>query len=284
MREHEGQSYLTIGEVAEQLGVSPQTLRVWEAKGLVVPGRSAGGHRLYGDEHLHRARQVVELRQRHGWNPAAILASLGRGDREEAGATSPWRGDTIRRARRDRGLTLRDAAARIGVSPSFLSSVERGEVGVTTQFVARVADAFLMPMSGMASFRAQGPFVVRRDERASGTLVGGVVWEELVLPGHTLEPALLTVPPGGDSGGPYARPGETFVFVLAGALVFTLGEERVELEEGDSLVVPAQTHYAWSNPGGRPARAFFVEPVPAQAWSEGAAARAVARSRRSAAS
>ncbi|ADB54017.1 MerR family transcriptional regulator [Conexibacter woesei] len=280
MREHDGQSYLTIGEVAEQLGVSPQTLRVWEAKELVVPDRSAGGHRLYGEQHVRRARQVVELRQRHGWNPAAILDSLGRGDRVESGETSPWRGDTIRRARRDRGLTLREAAARIGVSASFLSSVERGEVGVTTQFVARVADAFLMPMSGMASFRAQGPFVVRSDERASGTLVGGVVWEELVLPGHALEPALLTVPPARDSGGAYARPGETFVFVLAGALVFTLGDEQVRLDEGDALVVPAQTLYAWSNPGARPARAFFVEQVPSQAWSEGAAARAVARTRR----
>jgi transcriptional regulator with XRE-family HTH domain len=280
MREHDGTRYLTIGEVAEEIGVSPQTLRVWEAKELVVPDRSAGGHRLYAEEHVQRARQVVELRQRHGWNPAAILTSLGRSGSGGEGEAAPRNGDTIRRARRDRGLTVREAAARIGVSPAHLSAVERGEVEPTTQFVARVADAFLMPMSGMASFRAQGPLVVRSGERASGRFAGGVVWEELVLPGHALEPALLTVPPGEGSGGAYARPGETFAFVLAGTLVFALDDGEVELEEGDALMIPPQVSYAWVNRGEETVRAFLVEHVSAQAWSEGPAARAVARSRR----
>ncbi len=273
------QPYRRIGDLAAELGVSPQTLRVWEAQGLVVPDRSERGQRLYTEAHVQRARQVAELRRRDGWNPAAIRAALAGGG--AGAATKPrWNGTTIRRARRDHGLTVKEAAARIGVSPTFLSSLERGETGASTNIVARIADAFGMPMSGLANFRARDPRVVRRDERARAPFAGGVLWEELALPGHELEPALLTVPAGEGSGGSYERPGETFAFVLAGRLRFQVADAEIVVDDGDSIIVPSKTAYAWENPGPEPARALVVERVAPRAWDEPAAAKAVARSRR----
>ncbi|HEV7771934.1 MAG TPA: MerR family transcriptional regulator [Conexibacter sp.] len=269
---------MTIGEVAAELSVSAQTLRVWESQDLLVPERSKGGQRLYSEAQVERARHVAELRRRHGWNPAAIRASLS--SRSGANGTKPrWNGAAIRHARRDRGLTVREAAARIGVSPSFLSSIERGETGVSTHIVARIADAFLTPMSGLAHFRARDPMVVRSDERARGVLSGDVVWEELVLPGHDIEPALLTVPPGESSGGAYARPNETFAFVIAGSLRFVIDSREVCLEQGDAIIVPERTLYAWDNPGDVPTSALLVEPVAPQAWSSEPTAKAVERAR-----
>ncbi|MDH6233758.1 DNA-binding transcriptional MerR regulator/quercetin dioxygenase-like cupin family protein [Mesorhizobium soli] len=267
MREEGGSRFRTVGEVATECGISAQTLRVWEAQGLVVPERSAGGHRLYSEEHVQRVHQIVELRRRHGWNPASIRTSLA-DTRDPGHGTRQWDGSTIRRARGDRGLTVRQAAERIGISPAFLSSIERGETGVSTAIISRIADAFLIPMSAMANFRATHPNVVRKDERARGIMSGQVIWEELALPGHNLEPALLTVPPGESSGGRYTRPGETFAFLLAGCLDFVVDEQAIKLEQGDSIILPKNTPHSWENSGDVPAQAIWVEQIADGAWAQ----------------
>src|SRR5947209_3097887 len=127
MRQAEGQEVFTIGEVAAAVGVSHQTLRVWEAKSLLSPSRSAGGQRRYSRETLERARQIAQLRRDTGWNPAAIATALaGRPDTARASGP-PRHGADLRRARRARGLTLKELADRIDVSSGTLSALERGE-------------------------------------------------------------------------------------------------------------------------------------------------------------
>jgi DNA-binding transcriptional MerR regulator len=55
---------LTIGEAAARTGWSPRMLRYLEQAGLVVPGRSRGGYRLYGLRELNRLRGLRDLRRR----------------------------------------------------------------------------------------------------------------------------------------------------------------------------------------------------------------------------
>jgi DNA-binding transcriptional MerR regulator/quercetin dioxygenase-like cupin family protein len=275
------QDFFTIGAVAEAVGVSAQTLRQWEAQGLLEPDRTAGGQRRYSSRHVERARQVAEMRRRYGWNTAAIRTSLAADSAN--GAKHTWKGNRFRRARRERGLSLKDAAGRIGISPAYLSSLERGEGEPSSQIVARIADAYLIPMSGLAEFRASGPVVVRADERARGVLDAGVTWEELVLPGHALEPALLIVPPGQGSGGAYSRPGETFAFMLEGALEFTLEHEELTVGPGDAITLEPRMSFAWKNAGEIEARALWVEQLRPDAWeASSAAAQIVRRARRGA--
>jgi len=52
---------LTINEAAETTGWSPRMLRYVERVGLVAPGRSGGGYRLYGAAELQRLRTLREL-------------------------------------------------------------------------------------------------------------------------------------------------------------------------------------------------------------------------------
>lgn len=46
---------------AELAGLHPQTLRLYERKGLIGPARSDGGNRRYGDADLARMRRIGEL-------------------------------------------------------------------------------------------------------------------------------------------------------------------------------------------------------------------------------
>ena len=53
-------SLFSIGEVARQTGVNPVTLRAWQRRyGLVVPQRTAKGHRLYTEQDVAQIRQIL---------------------------------------------------------------------------------------------------------------------------------------------------------------------------------------------------------------------------------
>lgn len=54
---------LLVGELAARLGVRPSALRVWEAAGLLLPGRDTDGYRRFGAADVRDARLVAMLRQ-----------------------------------------------------------------------------------------------------------------------------------------------------------------------------------------------------------------------------
>lgn len=53
---------LNASEAAKRLGVSIKALRLYEERGLVTPGRSAAGYRVYGPDDMVRAAEIVALR------------------------------------------------------------------------------------------------------------------------------------------------------------------------------------------------------------------------------
>jgi len=61
-----------ISVAAELVGMHPQTLRLYEAKGLVRPGRTAGGTRLYSEKDLERLRLIQRLTTELGLNLAGV--------------------------------------------------------------------------------------------------------------------------------------------------------------------------------------------------------------------
>ncbi|MFE7728030.1 MerR family transcriptional regulator [Streptomyces anthocyanicus] len=65
-RSGDGPHGLRIGEVAALVGVRTSALRVWEAAGLLVPGREHGtGYRVYGPADVRDAQVVRTLRRSH---------------------------------------------------------------------------------------------------------------------------------------------------------------------------------------------------------------------------
>ena len=66
-----------ISVAAELVGMHPQTLRIYEAKGLVRPQRTPGNTRLYSEADLERLRLIQRLRAELGVNLAGVEALLG---------------------------------------------------------------------------------------------------------------------------------------------------------------------------------------------------------------
>lgn len=58
---HQLKAVYVISVAAELAGMHPQTLRIYERRGLVSPARTAGGNRRYSDEDIQLLRRISEL-------------------------------------------------------------------------------------------------------------------------------------------------------------------------------------------------------------------------------
>ena len=74
MADHNRAVYV-ISVAAELAGVHPQTLRIYERKGLVDPARTAGGSRRYSDDDIAVLRRIQELTT-EGLNLAGVQRVL----------------------------------------------------------------------------------------------------------------------------------------------------------------------------------------------------------------
>jgi MerR family transcriptional regulator/heat shock protein HspR len=61
-----------ISAVAEKYSIHPQTLRLYEREGLLMPSRSEGNTRLYTDEDLERLESILNLTRDLGVNLAGV--------------------------------------------------------------------------------------------------------------------------------------------------------------------------------------------------------------------
>src|ERR671938_292476 len=83
-----GPATMSIGEVARRTGVTVPTLRAWERRyGLLLPVRTAGGHRRYRDEDVQRVLAVLDLAG-EGWAVGAAARRVA-GRRSAASAPRP---------------------------------------------------------------------------------------------------------------------------------------------------------------------------------------------------
>src|SRR5881227_4251151 len=61
-----------ISVAAELAGMHPQTLRIYETRGLITPKRSSGNTRLYSQEDVDRLKRIQELTSELGMNLAGV--------------------------------------------------------------------------------------------------------------------------------------------------------------------------------------------------------------------
>jgi transcriptional regulator with XRE-family HTH domain len=183
--------------------------------------------------------------------------------------------------RAERGLRVAGLAREIGVTPSLISQIERGQSrpSVSTLFALAQAlnvpvDAFFreptaasppaagdqVPPPGPDRHPAEARYVVRQGKRATIDIEGGVRWERLTpetMP-H-LDFFELVYGPGAESNPTlYSHPGTEMVLMLSGSLDISVGFGTYRLAPGDSMEFPSSLPHRYANPGGTEARAVTV--------------------------
>jgi transcriptional regulator with XRE-family HTH domain len=189
-------------------------------------------------------------------------------------------GPRLRAIRMSRGLSLRELARRLELSPSTISQIETGklrpsvrtlyalvsEFGVTVDTVlfdhAPAAPGGPAPGLTAPAAPAPGLAVQRAGGRPAITLDSGVTWERLMFWGDDdLEFMEAIYEPGGASGPEDAlvhHSGHEFGYVLSGTLRVVVGPDEFVLEPGDSITFPSSTPHRLANGGEETARAIWV--------------------------
>ena len=77
-----------ISVAAELAGMHPQTLRIYEARGLITPKRSPKNTRLYSQDDVERLRRIQELTDRAGDEPRRAWRRCSSSRRRSSGCAA----------------------------------------------------------------------------------------------------------------------------------------------------------------------------------------------------
>ncbi len=124
------QGYVMISIVSERYNIHPQTLRLYEREGLILPERTGGNTRLYGPRELKRLELILRLTRELGVNLAGVEVILNLVNRldEESEMDGERLLDFIRREVLDRRYGVERSQALVKVERRELQRVIRKRI------------------------------------------------------------------------------------------------------------------------------------------------------------
>ncbi|PWU07259.1 MAG: MerR family transcriptional regulator [Terriglobia bacterium] len=254
--------YLTVGQTARILGISPSTLRLWENVGLVSPARSSGRYRLYNPDLLEVLKRIKYLRDVKKLSVPGIKEVLGENRPAPAGPNlnhKPDIGPRLRKMRRSLDLGLVEAAERAKISAGFLSAIELSRANPSIATLQRLASSYNTTVLEFFDVPHRSRRLIRPNQRRSLRTSKGVDIQLLSIGTKMLECMLFRVSPGAGSDGAYSHMGEEFIFMLKGTLEIWLDElECHVLQEGDSFWFESNVGHRWFNPSDIEASLIWV--------------------------
>jgi transcriptional regulator with XRE-family HTH domain len=167
--------------------------------------------------------------------------------------------ETLKAARRARGLSADALAHRAGVSRAMVGKIERGQAHASAALLGRLSAALGMTLSELvAGAERDGRRLVRAaDQPTWMDPATGYVRRALSPPaGRPLELVEVTLPGGAE----VAYPADSYAFthhqiwVLAGELRFREGDAEHELGPGDCLALGPPAPCVYRNAADRPCR------------------------------
>ena len=177
-------------------------------------------------------------------------------------------GTTIRRIRKEKGLTLTKLSEMCRCSPSLISQIETGSVNPSFSSLKSIGDALEISMAALFTAEhipSEQPFsLMQEHQRKSLTTQGGVNFQ-LLSRGldFPCEFILNHWPPGSSTGGKqYTHEGEECGYLIEGQLDIEIEGEIIHMKPGDTITLPSTVPHRVFNPGKKRAVAVWVNSKP----------------------
>jgi transcriptional regulator with XRE-family HTH domain len=183
----------------------------------------------------------------------------------------------LRAERERRGISLRELARRLGISPSAISQIETGRArpsvatlwAIVTELGMSLDDLFAQETHGgdgaaadAHGGRAAGVPVVAEEAREALQLATGVRWERLTAAADPDVDFIWVVYDVGGSSSPddgfVRHAGHEYGLVLSGRLEVTVGFDTRLLGPGDSIDFESTTPHRLRNAGDEPVTGVWV--------------------------
>ena len=181
-------------------------------------------------------------------------------------------GSRLREEREALGISLRELARRVGVSPSLVSQIELDRVNPSVSTLYALVTALGMTMSDVFGDSPRGEQLVRQLRGGDGlaerpetrrviNLASGVRWERLTPHSDPVEFLFVVYAVGSASCAEDAlmtHGGNEYGYVISGTLGVRVGFEEYELGPGGSIAFNSSSpHRLWAI-GDEPVHAIWV--------------------------
>ncbi len=177
-------------------------------------------------------------------------------------------GERIKKMRIEKKLSLRDLAAMVDLSASFLSQIEQGKASPSIENLKKIANSLEVRVSYLLEDE-EAPkdiVVVRKNERYLVESVDSRTSISLLSSSDidkNMEPIYYEIKPGGESGqNYYYHPGEEFVFVIEGKVDVYIDNTKTTLEEGDSMYFKSMLKHKFKNNFEHTAKVLWIVTPP----------------------
>jgi transcriptional regulator with XRE-family HTH domain len=173
----------------------------------------------------------------------------------------------LRAERERRGISLRELARRLGISPSAISQIETGRARPSVATLWAIVTELGMSLDDLFAPDAGAPRpttlpVVTAEQREALQLATGVRWERMTANADPDVDFIWVVYDVGGSSSPedsfIRHAGREYGLVLLGRLEVTVGFERTVLGPGDSISFDSTTPHRLRNAGDEPVTGVWV--------------------------
>lgn len=177
-------------------------------------------------------------------------------------------GEKLKKSRNDKNISLRELAAKVELSASFLSQIEQGKASPSIENLKKIANSLDVKVGYLIDeeedLERNVQFLRSEEIRYAESKGSNTKLSLLVnLREKNIEPIMYEIAPNGESGKDfYSHAGEEFVYIIEGELEVYIEDTTYHLRKGDMLYFKSNIRHRFKNKTKKQVKALWVVSPP----------------------
>ncbi len=170
-------------------------------------------------------------------------------------------GERLRQLRKEQKLSIRNLAAKCGISVNTLSLIENDRTSPSLHTLQVLARGLGVPLVSLfEGDKPQHALVYQQQGQRPLMRFSNGALEKLGegLPPLGAEPILVTLDPNQGDAGDISHVGREFIYCLEGRVTVVVAKQEYPLSQGDSLLFDAAVPHHWANPNAVAAKLLVL--------------------------